>query len=228
MLKLALRDFIYKPWYKAWHEFNFLPSRYVHPSWAPYLFSQEMERLLRLTLSDDSLHRHLSEHILEFLQLPRTPSTDMLDSRLHLAILPQRDFLRLTAFAGSMFHLTDLRQIVRREDVTYLQENISEQVLNFARSCADMPEIALQNVQSGDVVSLVRSIAMCGFETFRIAMSELSEPEIRRVALRLPIDLFNNNLPHCLTLTPDAALERLLNLMKEVDPEWLSCFAMEF
>jgi len=220
-------DWSSEPWYEAWLAFNFLPSRILHDSWLPYFVPGQVDVLLRKTLEDAAWHRHCSAHILDTLAIARLPCIDVQARELQLAILPQFKFQRLLALAGAVTFASAIRRVIRRADVLVLQGYLQGEGLEFVRAWRDSHDVGESSHDSVNVAQLIPKMTETGLTTFRMAMTPLPAPAMQRVLLRLPRDISAADSPLTSPLDHTASLERLLALMPEVDPEWLSCFVME-
>lgn len=114
------------PDYARLHEFNFLPSRYIHTahasSWLPPHWCSQ---LADGTLSD-RIHAHLSAYLLDRLQIADAWVYGDASLATWLALLPA-DFLEaLIHRAGLRLATRQIRQCVRREDVRQLEAALTK------------------------------------------------------------------------------------------------------
>ena len=219
----SLSEVLRQPWYPHLHEFNLLPSRRLHDTWAAHFSPHDSIRTLRTTLDDDSaLHRHWSDYILDLLGLASRPWLDCDASQLPLAIMPLGHFEQVVLSTGAVLAGGAIRRAIMRDEIAAIEQRIGSQTFYFARTRgADYhPGLALpadmSAVDFAGQAQLLGSAAL--LHGLRGAPDELFE----RVRLRLQMDTPVVAYAPLSEIAPIDALDLMLRLTNEVAPEWLS------
>lgn len=209
--------------------FNLLPSRLFHASRRDEWLPAKAEPLVDTAAepaNDDLLHRHVSAALMRRLDLGLVQGFD--DPALPVCLAAQEDFERLALCAGLVVLSPAMRQVIARADVVALEHEVGLFGLQFARRVAprlwkpaadDGPAPRLATAQAGEqALRLGRALLAC-------ALGGTTPPVAWRGLLRLPAQAGDaiGELPASLAYGP-SALALTLNILKELDPAWLSSF----
>ncbi len=212
--------------------FNLQVAGLLHPSreapWragdAPQIGSGVGDALVPAILR--GLERHASLEMLSGLAPHEGVVPDFNDPTLPVFMAPAACFERLIVACGLVVLRPGIRRIITRDELHALRAELSPEELAFARG---LPSQSLSCMECLDVVvSLGRvrpQVIDLGQQVLYIASKQATPPVACRARLRLPANLQPESLhPPLSQLEAASALTLARDVLKEVDPEWLSLF----
>ncbi|MFO1349192.1 MAG: SctK family type III secretion system sorting platform protein [Gammaproteobacteria bacterium] len=201
-------------------EFNFLPSRYAHPSWLACLPHGAL--LVRLRDSPRIAQR-LSRHLLAEWELEDRYCFDFSARPARLALIDGAVLARLVLYAGLTATASYARRAVERDKVAAIKRCIGAPAFLFALKRAPFlggaapapTDLRQQTVEAFHAASLaagMRQLAAC--------LQEQEPALLQRLLFKLPKDWRDWFTPRepC---APQSAGERLFTqLIVELEPQW--------
>jgi len=211
------------PWFPRLYEFNFLPSRLLHPSWHDDYAPQACISALRVALDDETaLHRHWSAYLLRTLRLEDRMVWRIDEPVLPWVLMPDDGFYCLIDRVGLTLGSAAIRQAIRREDVLALRELFSADSLRFAYSQSVSIHSPLDRGQLlalGPVPQVLREL---GAAAILFAVESQDSGIYDRLRLRLPKPLLNTCESAAASLGGEAMRRLVMRIAKDMDPEWHS------
>ena len=199
--------------------FCLLPSLTLHVSHADLLPPISIQ-----TRGDQlpALHRVWSAEIIE--KCGMEPVTAFDDPVLPLAMLPAEILDRLVPLAGATLAGQCIRRCIAREDVELLRAQLGDTMLDFVRRRAPAFHAGLDDssMTNWSLDAAGEEVAILGNTLLAQVFDSASKPVAQRALLRLPAEAFGRN--STFPVAADDALRLSLNLLQELDPEWLSSF----
>ncbi len=201
-------------------EFNRVPSRYLHDSWAnSWIPSTVYERLK----ASKRAEKRLSEQILAYFDLNSDFIYDFEDPLRRLALLPPALLDRLVFFCGIAVNAPQIAKVVARDTLKSLKSNIGADAYRFAlRKAAFLvgPK-AFSSPSSACFEDFNAHARLCGLKCLEASFHNQPHALTARVALKFPrwqSPEFNNRV------SPDDQKRSWLLLKKvlvyEVEPTW--------
>lgn len=202
-------------------EFNFLPSRILHPSrYAAYGMPDPIPAILTVPDWQDVWHKHWSRSILRVLNIETVRDTH--HPELALGLLPTASLAPLARRVGAVLCGPALRQTILGPQVRMLRAALGDELLRFVQHEA---------VQRGAVEydpgaafthdpDTLKTLETLGYSSLLKSVSEARPEVARRIELKLPTDVTERDSP----LTVAAARELCLAVLKKTDATWCSFF----
>lgn len=119
------------PEYARLHEFNYLPSLYVHPAHAASLLPAAWSARLNDGPVPPAVHSHLSAYLLAKLGIEDAWVSDDRSLAIWIALLPREHLDPLMRRAGLLLASAPIHQCVRQQDVKRLEAGLSPQDLAY-------------------------------------------------------------------------------------------------
>lgn len=200
-----------------------LPSMDLHPARLADLPAGASAWLARLQPQSPAwrrLHRHWSQ---TFALAPLDLDEAAHDPALPLALLPEPHWSRLQRVAGAGLAAGCLRHIIAREPVALLRRALGEPAYAWVLAQPDGP--CSGQARSLPAADLLPACERWGAEMLWHAMAAAAPALAERLRLRLAPDAAQETAPapgqH---RTPEQALQTLLDIIRILDPRWLSSF----
>jgi type III secretion protein K len=210
--------------YARLHDFNFLPSRSLHPSWHAALFPPEALPLLaRSGELDARVHRWLSAYLL---QQPRLAQAGFWEPTpaLSLALLAPVAMLELARRVGTALASATLRHLLAGRTAAETRLALGPELHDFALQRAPLlvtrAESEAMAGQGGriEVEGLGAAVEKLGAGALRAAWDE--EPGLwSRASLKLPQTLADS-AEAAPRLQPAACARLALRIARESIPQW--------
>ena len=199
--------------------FCLLPSLTLHVSHA------DLRPPISIQTSGDqlpALHRMWSTEIIEKCGMEAVTAFD--DPVLPLAMLPTEKLDRFVPLAGATLAGQRIRRCIAREDVDQLRAQLGDVMLDFVRRRAPALHAGLDDssITNWSLDAAGEQIARLGNALLAQVFNSASKPVAQRALLRLPAEAFGRT--GTFPVAADDALHLSLNLLQELDPEWLSSF----
>jgi hypothetical protein len=204
------------------YEFNFLPGRYIHPSWLEGLIEDDLFNRLK---KSRRAGQRLSPLILLKFGLDRTCFFNFEDPVRRLALLNGETLLKLIYLAGVSVHAGEISQVIERDSVLSLKKSLGEEAYLFALKRApflvgrmDFPPYPRKTTDYEGFRDLVYE---CGMKALEACLGGEEASLRKRLALKLPRALVKDFGKQPFFDHKEAAalmLEKIL--LNEVDPEW--------
>jgi len=197
-------------------EFNFLPSRTLHPSRHAQYGAPGRPVPPRC---EPAWHRHWSREILRRLGLLDRPVLEPDRPELALALLPPQRLARVARYAGATLCAPRLRRIIAGAEVRALADALGSDVLDFARRTAASLHPGLPALDLPAGPGAVEAIDRLGRAALRAALHGGGPELALRAELKLP-DEPAGQAP----CDAPAALSLGLGLLQHLEPTWHSSF----
>lgn len=207
------------------YEFNLLPSRYMHESWAEALFTPDLWQRLRRSRRAE---RALSRLVLDDLGVTGTfPAAVYDEPRARLALLSPDAVERVSLRVGVVLGGAALRRVIDREGVARLRTGLGEDAYSFAIQRAPLLATASQVAEThddADVAALPKRLVAGGWSILGRAMAGLPAEVLKRFRLKLPREAA---LDFTLSDGSAAAAALAVRVIRETEPRWASLFAAQ-
>lgn len=203
------------------YEFNFLPLRTMHPSWAEMMFAPDLwQRLSRC----DRAEAWLSRFILDQLELGETPHYDFSAPAARLALLDGDTLTGLIRRAGLALVSGRIRRAVRRDAVLAMRAALGEQDYAFAvrRALLLASDLAADDGEEVDPAIIAQQAEEAGTQALAAVLAGQPPSLVKRLMLKLPRGF---RLDPGKGPPRPALLPLLLRVIKETEPRWASLFA---
>jgi len=166
-------------------EFNRLPSRYLHPTWARGWLPEAVWESLQ---NHKAVEKRLSRLILRRFGLQDSFIFDFDDPLRRLALLAAPDLGRLLMYTGICLNAGFIARTVGRESVVRIKTAIGEQGYRFALRKAPFLIGRMRFSLAGDLPAenFGHRISSCGIICLLTAFSEQPDALKKRLALKLP------------------------------------------
>lgn len=211
------------PWFARLYEFNFLPSRLLHPSWHEDYAPQACISELRVALDDDTaLHRHWSAYLLKALRLEHRMVWRIDEPVLPWVLMPDAAFSCLIERVGLTLGSTLVRHAIRRDDVLAMRAMFSADGLHFAysKSVSIHPGFDREQLLAlGPVPCVLHEL---GAAAVLFAAEGLESGIYDRLRLRLPKVVSIACEEAAASLSGEAMRNLVMRVAKDLDPEWHS------
>ena len=209
------------PGYARLHEFNFLPSRYIHPQQASALLPASWCECLAGGASA-RVHAHLSAYLLERLQIDHAWVVAAGSFAAKLALLDTSTLDALVSRLGLALLGQPIRQCVRREQMQQLNAALTAQEWEFVFHAAafDSPSVlTMGGALFEQPRAAIRGVGHAALQQLTAGLEAAGQV---RLGLKMPLDL--PTLPHVPELSEADGAPGLLVLCKaildELDPDW--------
>lgn len=196
-------------------EFNFLPSRTLHPS-RHAGFGAPARPVPEPCAA--AWHRHWSRDILRRLGLHDRPVRDAERPELALALLPPDRLARLARHTGASLCAPRLRRVIDGGEVRQLAAELGGDALAFARRAAPAASAAAP-ADALSAQDLPAAVDRLGRAALLAALHDGGPELVLRAELKLP-DAPGDD-PPC---APGDCLALALDVLKLIEPTWLSYF----
>lgn len=208
------------------YEFNLLPCRYMHESWAEALFTPDLwQRLRRSRRAEHALSRL----VLDDLGVTGSfPAAVYDEPRARLALLSPETVERVSLHLGIVLDGAGLRRVIDREGVTHLRAALGEDTYSFAVQRSPLLATAGPADEGrGDGVeaaTLPERLVAGGRSILARAMAGLPTEVLKRFRLKLPREAA---LDFTLSDGSAAAAALAVRVIRETEPRWASLFAAQ-
>ncbi|HLO79141.1 MAG TPA: SctK family type III secretion system sorting platform protein [Magnetospirillum sp.] len=211
------------PFFSLVYQFNLLPSRYMHASWADELFTPEIWRRLQ---ESPRAEPHLNRMILGDLGVSGTFPADFCGWAARLALVDGTTVDRLALHLGMVVEGAALRRVIAGEEVRRLREALGADGHAFAVQRAPLLAAAAglpSPVNSGGS-PLIERLRSAGISLIGSAMAGLPPEILKRFLLKLPRTARGSFIPSDRSAR---ALALTTRVFKETEPKWASLFASQ-
>lgn len=211
------------PVFSLIYQFNLLPSRYMHASWADELFTHELWQRLK---DSPRAEPHLNRLILGDLGVSGTFPADFGDLAARLALVDGTTIDRLALHLGMVVEGAALRRVIAGEEVRRLREALGADAHAFAVQRAPLLAAAAGlpgSVEPGDP-PLIERLRSAGLSLIGSAMAGLPPEILKRFLLKLPRTARGSFIP---SDRAARALTLISRVFKETEPKWASLFASQ-
>lgn len=212
------------PLFRRIYEFNLLPSRYLHASWAEALFEPGLWRRLKETPRCEA---PLCRLILEKMDLADSFHLDFADPGARLALLDYGVLERLALHAGLLREGAAVRAEIGRDGVLALRRALGEEAYAFALHRAPLlapPRPAAEEGGPAGAAGLRRRAEEAGWRLVMAVASGFPPALHRRFALKLP-RAGTGMPPDGPSAEPGRAMGTLIRVLRETEPRWATLFA---
>lgn len=200
-------------------EFNFLPSCTLHPSrFDSYAMPGLAQAIPNKPAWQTAWHRHWSRNILRKLELDAVH--DLQHPSLMLALLRGRALTQLAHRLAAALCAPTLRYTISGDKVRALDRVWGDVLLTYARRDGTHHEQELPELGDQHVPQTLADIETLGFSILLASMSECAPALLRRVELKLPLDVQAAESP----LSALQAWSLCVSILKDMDPKWCSSF----
>lgn len=202
-------------------EFNFLPSRTLHPSrYAAYATPDLVQAISTVPDWQDIWHRHWSRSILRTLSIGTVRETH--HPELALGLLPVARLASLARRVGAVLCGPSLRQTILGSQLRVLRASLGDELLRFVQQ--DAAQCGGDEYGRGAALmhdpDTLKALESLGYGSVLRSVSG-AQPEVaRRIELKLPDDAREGDSP----LTAAAAWELCLAVLSRMDATWCSFF----
>ena len=201
-------------------EFNFLPSRTLHISrYGTYALPALAQAVQAAPSWQQAWHRHWSKRILRILNIGAIENTRQ--PELAVGLLTPQALTKLARRVGAVLCGTSLRHAIRGEQVRALQSALGDELLTFARREVMRYEANLATWNAAiDVPHTLHGLEALGYGTMLTGLSQSTPELLRRVELKVPIDIRGSDSP----LPAAQAWQLCQAILKDMDSVWCSFF----
>lgn len=212
------------PLFPLIYEFNLLPSRYMHASWADELFTPDLWERLR---QSSRAEPHINGMILDDLGVGGTFPTTFDTPAMRLALVDGETLERLSLHLGMVMDGTALRTTIAGDAVRQLRETLGAESYLFAVQNAPLlariaPAAPSASASDTPDLPLVEHLRSVGMALIGSAMAGLPKDIFKRFRLKLPRA---TNTDFILSDGAARALTLTTRVLKETEPRWASLFA---
>jgi chloramphenicol O-acetyltransferase len=169
---------------KLIHEFNFLPLRYIHPSW---LKTIPGGRYLEGMRSFSRTEYRLSRYLLSYLGLENQYCFDFTNQVNTIALLDEKRLSEIVRYAGLVINREQIRKIIAQEDIVQLRNKMGEKAYLFALKRAPfigtIPDFRSTEYKSEN---LLTSITISGVQCL-VTLFSGNTAILKRLFLKFPI-----------------------------------------
>ncbi|WP_415788858.1 SctK family type III secretion system sorting platform protein [Bordetella tumulicola] len=202
-------------------EFNFLPSRTLHPSRHAAFATLDLTPSTSMTRDWQRIwHKHWSRHILRRLDLGMVYETH--HPELALGLLPVASLTTLARRVGAVLCGPSLRQTILGPRVRALRASLGSDLLRFVQH--DTVPCGAHEYDGGAALmherDMLKVLESLGYGCLLRCVSGAPAQVMRRIELKLPSDVRESDSP----LTAEAAWELCLAVLKKMDATWCSFF----
>ena len=166
------------------NEFNFLPLRYIHPSWLKTISGG---RYLEEMRSCSRTEYHLSRYLLSCFGLENDYCFDFTDQVKTIALLDDNKLTEIVKYAGLVINREQIKKNIAREDIVKLKQMIGEKAYMFALKRAPfmgtVPDFPSTEYKSEN---LITNITVSGVQCLATLFSG-NAAVFKRVFLKFPI-----------------------------------------
>jgi hypothetical protein len=169
-------------------EFNFLPIRYIHDSWLEQIPNGTLVKKL---IQYKKTHVHLSDYILESLDIKEHYCFDEMTGLKKIAWMSPDELEKLVCFAGAYLNYEALRNCIEGNSVRKIEQSIGREAYLFGLTRAPylMQSMPVFEVKSKLCCELTTQIVASGMACLTATMEEYSKALWQRVAFKLPYSL---------------------------------------
>ncbi len=201
-------------------EFNRLPVRYMHTSWADEWIGSALYTFLK---SSTRVEKRLSAQILAHTGLDTHFVYDFSDPRRLLALLDTDHLRRLLFFTGIAVYAWRIGRVVGREPLKQIKHQLGIEGYRFALHKAPLLTGCMRNAPHREFAAsdIVANVYRCGLRYLQVCLGGQPRALTCRLALKFPRKLnLKLNTP-----AADQESKRAWRLLKkillyEVGPEW--------
>jgi len=207
------------------YEFNLLPARSIHVSWAETIFT---EGLWKRLASTPRCEAPLSRMILDELGLSETFPFDFSGPAARLTLLDSPTLDRLALYAGLVAGGSAVRQVIERDGVNELRQSLGDAAYNFALVRAPLLEGACPgtvSAEGGPDAAHCRSaddFRAIGRRLLAAVVAGLPGEIVKRFVLKLP---FQAAPIFAKAAHDDRAQSLIVRIIREAEPKWAFLFA---
>lgn len=166
------------------NEFNFLPLRYIHPSW---LKTVPGGRYIENMRSCSRTEYRLSQYLLSYLELENDYHFDFIDQAKAIALLDESMLSEVVRYAGLIINRDHIKQNIARKNIVQLKQEIGEKAYMFALKRAPfigaIPDFHLTEYKSEN---MLMNITVSGIQCLAAYFSG-NTAVLKRIFLKLPI-----------------------------------------
>lgn len=200
-------------------EFNFLPSKTLHPS----RFNIFSMPCFGVALRDKpqwnaAFHRHCSQAMLKMLGLSVVKNTSQVD--LAVGLLSVKELENLARFVGISIVSPTLKHSISGDDVRVQQLSFGHELLSYARrrGLLHIRDLALLN--TAEFPESLEKVEAIGYSALLSGFSQSESNIAKRLELKIPLDVSQSATP----LSSQHAWVLCMAILKDMDPVWCSSF----
>ena len=207
-------------------EFNLLPSRNLHAERMAALFKvhEIPGALLQQPEVMRALHSRLSARLLAELGDYSTPVLDLDQPAMPLALLPGDGLARLAKLAGTMLIGKHLRHAIDRNAVLQARVDLGADRVTWAIRHAEQIHPGLDDASRWLGGGWAAAADLLGNGFIALAWQDAPVSLRLRADWRLSPSIDDLQVRQASAMTCSAARECCLNLLSQMEPEWLSNF----
>lgn len=169
-------------------EFNFRPDHYTHDSWLELMPDGPL--IKKLVGCNRSAER-IVEHLLQRFGLENQVFFNFSNSLTRIALWSGKDLERLILHIGAVFYHNKVRQVVLREEVQKLQDQLGSDLFLFMQRRARLMLGKMSfNLNMPDVLSIRQSVIAAGLLCLHEALREYPPALRKRLMLKLPYEWY--------------------------------------
>ena len=166
------------------NEFNFLPLRYIHPSWLKTVFGGKYIEEMR---SCSRTEYRLSQYLLSYFELENDYCFDFTNQVNTIALLDESKLSEIVRYAGLVINSEQIKKNIAREDVVQLKHQIGEKAYLFALKRAPfmgtIPDFPSHEYKSENLLTNIR---ISGAQCLAALFSD-NTAILKRVFFKFPI-----------------------------------------
>jgi hypothetical protein len=166
------------------NEFNFLPLRYIHPSW---LKTIPGGRYLGGMHSFSRTEHRLSQYILSHLGLENEYFFDFTNQANTIALLDESKLSEIIRYAGLVINREQIKKIIVREDIVQLKQKMGEEAYFFTLKRAPfmgtVPDFPTTEYKSENILT---NVTISGVQCLATLFSD-NTAILKRLFLKFPI-----------------------------------------